>query len=82
MSHGPEGRIEGARDMADHAIETGKSGPTVMVIGDSFTIGYFPLFLSQHVGRAVWFHHNYCGFDWAWIDKIGRTKSGGRRLSV
>jgi hypothetical protein len=28
------------------------------------------LFLSQHVGRAVWLHHNYCGFDWAWIDKI------------
>jgi alginate O-acetyltransferase complex protein AlgJ len=70
VSHDLDGRIEGARDMADHAIVSGRPGPTIMVIGDSFTIGYFPLFLSQHVGRAVWFHHNYCGFDWAWIDKI------------
>ncbi len=70
LSHGVEGRIEAARDMADHAIVSGRSGPTIMVIGDSFTVAYFPLFLSQHVGRAVWFHHNYCGFDWAWIDRI------------
>jgi alginate O-acetyltransferase complex protein AlgJ len=70
LSHGVEGRIEAARDMPDHAIVSGRSGPTIMVIGDSFTVTYFPLFLSQHVGRAVWLHHNYCGFDWAWIDKI------------
>ena len=70
LSHGVEARIEAARDMPDHAIVSGRSGPTIMVIGDSFTDGYFPLFLSQHVGRAVWLHHNYCGFDWASIDKI------------
>ena len=70
LSHGVEGRIEAARDMPDHAIVSGRSGPTIMVIGDSFTVGLFPVFLSQHVGRAVWFHHNYCGFDWASIDKI------------
>jgi alginate O-acetyltransferase complex protein AlgJ len=70
LSHGLEGRIEGARDMADHEIVADRPGPTIMVIGDSFTVGYFPLFLSPHVGRAVWLHHNYCGFDWAWIDKI------------
>ena len=70
LSHGLEGRIEGARDMADHEIVTGRPGPTIMVIGDSFTYGYFPIFLSQNVGRAIWIHHNYCGFDWAWIDKI------------
>jgi alginate O-acetyltransferase complex protein AlgJ len=70
LSHGVEGRIDAARDMPDRAIVSGRSGPTIMVIGDSFTARYFPLFLSQHVGRAVWFHHNYCGFDWASIDKI------------
>ena len=70
LSHGVEGRVEAARDMADHGIVSGRSGPTIMVIGDSFTVGYFPLFLSQHVGRAVWFHHEYCGFDWASIDRI------------
>ena len=70
LSHDVAGRIEAARGMPDHGIATGRPGPTIMVIGDSFTVGYFPLFLSQHVGRAVWFHHNYCGFDWASIDRI------------
>ncbi len=70
LSHGLDGRIEGALLMADHAIVSDRPGPTIMVIGDSFTSGYFPRLLSQHVANAVWFHHNYCGFDWAWIDKI------------
>jgi hypothetical protein len=57
-------------EMPDHIVTSGKSGPTVLVIGDSFTTGYFPDFLSQHVGRAIWIHHQHCGFDWAWIDKL------------
>jgi alginate O-acetyltransferase complex protein AlgJ len=56
--------------MPDHVITTGKPGPTIMVIGDSFTAGYFPLLLSQHVGRAIWIHHHQCGFDWKLIDKF------------
>ena len=65
-----ERRIEGAQDMADHEIDTGRAGPTIMVIGDSFTVTDFPVFLSQHVGKAVWVHHNYCGLDWAVIDRV------------
>ncbi len=56
--------------MPDHVITTGRPGPAVMVIGDSFTAGYFPLMLSQHVGRAIWVHHHECGFDWKLIDKL------------
>ncbi len=56
--------------MPDHVITTGKPGPTVMVIGDSFTAGYFPLMLAQHVGRAIWIHHHQCGFDWKLIDRF------------
>src|SRR5271166_3948251 len=56
--------------MPDHVITTGKSGPTVMVIGDSFTASYFPLMLAQHVGRAIWVNHHQCGFDWKLIDKF------------
>ena len=56
--------------MPDHIIMSGKPGPTVMVIGDSFTAGYFPLMLSQHVGRAIWIHHHQCGFDWKLIDRF------------
>src|SRR5271166_1120327 len=56
--------------MPDHVITTGKPGPTIMVIGDSFTASYFPLMLSQHVGRAIWVHHHQCGFDWKLIDRF------------
>ena len=56
--------------MPDHVVTTGKPGPTIMVIGDSFTAGYFPLMLSQHVGRAIWVHHHQCGFDWKLIDRL------------
>jgi alginate O-acetyltransferase complex protein AlgJ len=70
LSNGPEGRIGAARDMTDHMIVSGKPGPTILVIGDSFTTGYFPQFLAPRVRRAIWIHHQYCGFDWNWIDKL------------
>ena len=56
--------------MPDHVVTTGRPGPTVMVIGDSFTASYFPLMLAQHVGRAIWIHHRECGFDWRLIDRF------------
>ena len=54
----------------DHLVVTDRPGPTIMVIGDSFTQGYFPLMLSQHAGRVIWLHHHECGFDWRLIDKF------------
>ncbi len=67
--------------MPDHVVTTGRPGPTVMVIGDSFTAGYFPLMLSEHVGRAIWMHHHQCGFDWKLIDRSpsGRGLVGADR---
>jgi alginate O-acetyltransferase complex protein AlgJ len=56
--------------MPDHLVATGRPGPTIMVIGDSFTQSFFPLMLSQHAGRAIWIHHHGCGFDWKLIDKF------------
>ena len=56
--------------MPDHVVTTGRWGPTIMVIGDSFTANYFTLMLSQHVGRAIWIHHHECGFDWKLIDRF------------
>jgi alginate O-acetyltransferase complex protein AlgJ len=56
--------------MPDHIVATARPGLTIMVIGDSFTQGYFPLMLSQHGGRAIWIHHHECGFDWKLIDKF------------
>ena len=62
--------VGAAKDMFNHMIKSNKPGPTVLVIGDSFTTGYFPQFLAQHIGRAIWVHHEYCGFDWNWIDRL------------
>jgi hypothetical protein len=45
-------------------------GPTIMVIGDSFTADLFAPMLLMHAGRVIWLHHEYCGFDWKWIDKL------------
>jgi alginate O-acetyltransferase complex protein AlgJ len=45
-----------------------RSGPTIMVIGDSFTAELFPPMLLQRTGRVVWLHHQSYGFDWKWID--------------
>jgi alginate O-acetyltransferase complex protein AlgJ len=56
--------------MPDHVFATGKPGPTVMVIGDSFTHSYFTLMLSQHLERVVWINHRHCGFDWSLIDNF------------
>jgi alginate O-acetyltransferase complex protein AlgJ len=56
--------------MPDHMVSTAPPGPTIMVIGDSFTQGYFPLMLSQHGGRFIWIHHHECGFDWKLVDKF------------
>lgn len=52
------------------ALFTGEPGPTVMVIGDSFTESYFPPMLAQHSGTVIWLHYRQCGFDWKWIEKF------------
>jgi alginate O-acetyltransferase complex protein AlgJ len=52
-------------------VETSeKQGETVMIIGDSFTMRFFPSMLLNHVRRLVWQHHKYCGFDWTLIDRF------------
>jgi hypothetical protein len=47
-----------------------KPGETVMIIGDSFTLGYFAPMLAKNVGRIIWQHHKWCGFDWKLIDRF------------
>lgn len=43
-------------------VETGRHGPTVVVIGDSFTRGFWQDYFALHAGRYVWMHHEQCGF--------------------
>jgi alginate O-acetyltransferase complex protein AlgJ len=56
--------------LPERAYTSGKSGPTIMVIGDSFTNDRFPWMLLPHVGRVVWLHHQWCGFEWKWIKRF------------
>lgn len=43
-------------------IETGRSGPTVLVIGDSFTQEFWQDYFALHAGRYLWIHHEQCRF--------------------
>jgi hypothetical protein len=43
-------------------IETGRDGPTIVVIGDSFTRGFWQDYFAVHAKRYVWMHHEQCGF--------------------
>lgn len=44
-------------------------GPTVLVIGDSFTYHMDKLFML-HAERLLWMHHDQCGFDWKFIEEL------------
>ena len=58
-------------DVFAGSVETSdRAGPTVMILGDSFTRGHFPPMLLQHVARVIWVDYRTCGFDWATIDKF------------
>ena len=48
----------------DFVETSGKPGPTIMIIGDSFTGEYFAEMLLQRAGKVVWLDHQHCGFDW------------------
>lgn len=45
------------------AIEAPGDGPTVVIIGDSFS-RFFVKYLARRVRRVVWIHHEVCAFDW------------------
>ncbi len=53
----------------DIEIATGRPGPTVLIIGDSFTENFFPPLLAEHAGRAIWMHVHECAFDWNAVER-------------
>jgi len=54
-------------------VETGRAGPTVLVIGDSFTRGFWQDYFGLHTGKYVWMHHELCGFAISVVDARSRT---------
>ena len=59
-----------ADPFGDYVQTSGRAGPTIMIIGDSFTGAHIEPMLLQHAGRAVWLDHRHCRFDWAAIDRF------------
>ena len=55
---------------SDYVATFDRAGPTIMVLGDSFTGGYFDRMLALHAGRVIWLEHRRCGFDWKAIDRF------------
>jgi len=49
-------------------IETGREGASVLVIGDSFTRGFWQDYFAMQVKRYVWMHHEQCGVKESAID--------------
>jgi alginate O-acetyltransferase complex protein AlgJ len=50
------------RETGGAVTETSRAGPTVLVLGDSFTEHFWTDYFGLHVGRFVWMHHELCGF--------------------
>jgi alginate O-acetyltransferase complex protein AlgJ len=59
-----------ADPFGDYVETSGRPGPTIMIIGDSFTAAHFEPMTLQHAGRVVWLDHQHCAFDWAAIDRF------------
>ena len=51
-------------------VSTRTTGPSVLVIGDSFTVSYFPRMLAYNAARAAWMANLGCTFDWALIVEL------------
>jgi len=51
-------------------VETGRAGPIVLVIGDSFTIDDMPPLFARFAGKVAWVHQDECAFDWRVIDAV------------
>ena len=59
-----------ANPYGDYVETFGGPGPTIMVIGDSFTGGHFTPLLAGHASKVIWLDHQHCGFDWTAMDRF------------
>lgn len=52
------------------AFATGRAGPRIMVIGDSFTQGLWSGLLASRASAFAWMHHRYCRFDMGAVERF------------
>ncbi|MFG1480950.1 hypothetical protein V5F53_20170 [Xanthobacter sp. V4C-4] len=61
----------GPRDpFVPQVFTTGHAGPRIMVIGDSFTQGYWKGLLASRASAYAWIHHRRCRFDFADVERF------------
>jgi alginate O-acetyltransferase complex protein AlgJ len=58
----PVSSIDTQFESGGDLLDSGRAGPTIVVIGDSFTRGFWQDYFSLHAGKYVWMHHELCGF--------------------
>lgn len=51
-------------------VETGRAGPTVLIVGNSFTINSLPPLFARFAGQVAWIHQDECAFDWRTIQRL------------
>lgn len=49
-------------------VQNARGGPSVVVIGDSFTRGFWQDYFALNAGRYAWMHHELCGFKLSVLD--------------
>lgn len=59
-----------ARAAQPFLVDTGKPGPTVLIIGDSFTADPMPPYFAPFVGKVAWIHEDRCAFDWRVVGQV------------
>jgi alginate O-acetyltransferase complex protein AlgJ len=59
-----------ANPFSDYAATSDKPGPTIMLLGDSFTADFFDRMVLPQAGRLIWLEHHRCEFDWKVIDRF------------
>ena len=67
----PQGKkvLHSSDPFGDFTETSEKAGPTILVLGDSFTGGYLPAMILQHAHRVIWVDHKSCGFNWSEVEK-------------
>jgi alginate O-acetyltransferase complex protein AlgJ len=66
----PQGKkvLQSSDPFGDFTETSEKAGPTILILGDSFTGGYLPAMILQHAHRVIWMDHKSCGFDWSEVE--------------
>ena len=66
----PQGKkvLHSSDPFGDFTETSDKGGPTILILGDSFTGGYLPAMVLQHAHRVIWMDHKSCAFNWSEVE--------------